>query len=339
MQLGIHNARGDRLSIPNARRKALELYPDSYSLRARLMWTRLPRWGGSYESMETIAREAESRIGANPRLAALYGFIYLDQADVCERRKAYPLAEELCGKAIAFGDDWSFYEERASLRHYELEKPEEALADIEQAIELRPTQASVRLLASRIHFAAGRNDESLAEYELARKLEPEAVELDSWSKWAAQDAKERAHKLFRSDVRGAVALYDVGLRFDPRDADLHCWRAQALAHLERPAEAIAGLEEALRLDPRRFETYQALDRVLLPLGQLDRIIGCWDRFLALEPQHAAGYFERSGTHHHRGNVKQSLADLRKACDLGSSGACDQLEKMSPGPLETRDPAR
>ena len=70
----------------------------------------------------------------------------------------------------------------------------------------------------------------------------------------------------------------------------------------------------------------AMRIVLICTNQYDRIIGYWDRFLALEPNHAQAYLERGGTKHHKGDQPGSQADLKKACELGSAKACEYLQR-------------
>lgn len=290
MLIGIHANRAERSGVLAMRKLGLVLFPTSYSLRARLLWFMSPRWRGSYPEMEEVAKEADAHVAANPRLAALRGFIELDQADQAERRKAYAEAEKLLTRAIERGEDSQFFADRADLRFQRLDRNDLALADIESAIRIRPSLPSIRILAARIHFNSERNEKALEEYELARRLAPGDDEVKTFGTEAAEDLEKEALALQRTDPSAAVAL----------------------------------LELALRFDARRFETVQALDRVLFPRNELDAILAHWDRFLALQPDHAGALFERAGTHHHRGNAAQSQADLKRACALGSKGACEQL---------------
>jgi tetratricopeptide (TPR) repeat protein len=90
------------------------LFPYSFMLRSGYIWTEKPRWGGSYDAMAAIAAEAVQYAEKNPRLLALYGYIYRDQADVLERDDKYKAALKLLDQAIALGDVASFYRDRAS---------------------------------------------------------------------------------------------------------------------------------------------------------------------------------------------------------------------------------
>ena len=58
----------------------------------------------------------------------------------------------------------------------------------------------------------------------------------------------------------------------------------------------------------------------------DRIISYWNAFLALEPENARAYLERSGTYYHKRDFARSLEDLKQACDLGSKEGCKRYKQ-------------
>jgi len=69
-----------------------------------------------------------------------------------------------------------------------------------------------------------------------------------------------------------------------------------------------------------------MDYVLLESKQWDDIIGYWNQFLDLEPDHARAYLERAGTHYHRKDFASSLEDLKAACNLGNDEGCNRYEQ-------------
>jgi tetratricopeptide (TPR) repeat protein len=91
--LGVYNATGDDEGEYQTIEKALELFPESFLMRATYMWAIEPRWGGSYEQMEEFAKEAEAYYDMNPELTVLYGFIYSDQGKRLKSNEKYEHAE------------------------------------------------------------------------------------------------------------------------------------------------------------------------------------------------------------------------------------------------------
>lgn len=72
--------------------------------------------------------------------------------------------------------------------------------------------------------------------------------------------------------------------------------------------------------------YLIMDYVLLESKKWDEIIGYWDQFLDLEPDHAQAYLQRAGTHYQRKDFAGSLNDLKAACNLANQEGCTRFEK-------------
>jgi len=81
----------------------------------------------------------------------------------------------LLDRASACGEAGSFYQSRAALRYEHTENYAEALADAQHADLLKPCNAQLRLLASRILHALGRATAANEELAIARRLDPEYI--------------------------------------------------------------------------------------------------------------------------------------------------------------------
>jgi hypothetical protein len=104
--------------------------------------------------------------------------------------------------------------------------------------------------------------------------------------------------------------------------------------MARPSRRGAGWQRALRRAPPRV----AVQRLpvgkrfvwpdelvgLLGHGADAEILAVWKRFLELDARSAEGYLERAGTYHLAGDAGPARADLKRACELGSSRACALL---------------
>lgn len=121
--LGIYNVQGKDRAEDRVIAKANERFPGSFLIRLTMSWAKQPRWGGSYPQMEALAKEAERFADQNPKIPVLYGLIYQDQADKFRRAEKYDKALALLGKALFFGDHWSFYNDRAEIYHYGFRHP------------------------------------------------------------------------------------------------------------------------------------------------------------------------------------------------------------------------
>jgi tetratricopeptide (TPR) repeat protein len=83
----------------------------------------------------------------------------------------------------------------------------------------------------------------------------------------------------------------------------------------------------VQLDPKHFESYRSLDWVLAKQGKWDAVVEHWNRFLALQPNHARAYLERGGTFFHKRDLKRAFEDAQKACQLGEQEACARTESL------------
>ena len=135
------------------------------------------------------------------------------------------------------------------------------------------------------------------------------------------------HRQAKADLRTAVDAYSLAAAFDDDNPEVYYWRGVARSRLGDFTAALADFDTAIDRNPRYFDAYRMIEAILARDRQWDRILGCWDQFLALEPRHAEAYFERSGTHYHNADMPRALADLRQACQLGSQPACRQLRKL------------
>jgi tetratricopeptide (TPR) repeat protein len=309
-------------------RRSRVLFPYSFMLRSSYIWTEKPRWGGSYAAMARIAAEAASYVDKNPRLLALYGYIYRDQADLLERDDNYKEALKLLDKAIALGDVASFYRDRARFQISYFNRDDLALQDINRSIYLLDTNEESYRIRSQVYFAKGEYEKSFADLHTAELLSPKSSKIKKFQEWAAKKLVFKGYEQAKHDLQQAVELYTLALRFDVDNAETYYWRAVAFDKLNEREAAVADLKNAIRHNPRHFESYRMMDYLLAKEKDWNAIIQYWDKFIALEPDNAAAYFERSGTHYHNKNMKNAMSDLLKACELGSEPACKQYKSVA-----------
>ena len=167
------------------------------------------------------------------------------------RPQGRELAEALTSRAIAYSN---------------LERLQEALADLASALRADPALASGYLTRGEVYTKLGRFDEALADFEQVRVLEPEAPGL----------YRSRGHTEFlRGDYRAALAYFQrVAERRSGAD-QLHAviWVYLAAAHLGQDARAIIAALPA-RADLSRWPGAA----VMLMLGEAtpeEMLAGAW----------------------------------------------------------------
>lgn len=87
------------------------------------------------------------------------------------------------------------------------------------------------------------------------------------------------------------------------------------------------MKRAIILDPSEFLYYSNLDRVLEQRRDWNQIISYWNIYISLNSDDAYAYYERSGTYFNKRDMKASIADAKRAADLGHVAAKEMYEKF------------
>jgi tetratricopeptide (TPR) repeat protein len=325
MRMRMYNADGEAAKEDTAINEARSIFPTSFLIYSAMLKSKLPRWGGSYAEMDKLAQEAFKKVDRNPEMYMLFGQIYADQAWYSRKEKQYDTALALYSKAISYGEHRSFFEERARTYSY-MKDYDRALKDIDYSISLRPTVAASYCLRSTINIYRGNTDGAIQDVRLLKLYFPGDHQTHEWYGWAAKQFLNQGHTVFKTSWERAIAAYDAALEINPQYAEAYYWRGVAYSRLKRMDLAYSDMISAVKYDPRNFESYRMLDYILASQQKWSEIIDHWNQFLSLEPQNADAYFERAGTYRHKGDMKNAIADLRKACSLGKQEACKILKQ-------------
>jgi tetratricopeptide (TPR) repeat protein len=136
----LENARtGSSILVSEYFKKGEKLNPFSYVLRRHYLMSLRPRWGGSYEKMNLFISQTKRFIRIEPTLNSLKGAIDEDKADLLLNEKRYSEALVYFNKSLQFGEEPNSYNGRA-ITNYRLGRHNEALNDINKAIQFRPTK-------------------------------------------------------------------------------------------------------------------------------------------------------------------------------------------------------
>ena len=120
------------------------------------------------------------------------------------------------------------------------------------------------------------------------------------------------HQYARNDPARALAVYAVGLRAAPDDAELLTATARVEQSLGRWEEALAHYTRAQGLDPRSVETARSRARILLWLRRYAEAQAAYDRALALAPTNLDIIQGRAMVPLAQGNLAAARAVLRAA---------------------------
>jgi len=121
-------------------RDAVRRQPTSMLIRARYMYSLRPAWGGSIEALERFANAQQPDARLNPRMSVLLGLADVERGDDLDDDDQWQAALAAYTRALSYGRHWSYFYKRGRI-YRQLEEPERAYADMEQAVAERPGSA------------------------------------------------------------------------------------------------------------------------------------------------------------------------------------------------------
>lgn len=99
----------------------------------------------------------------------------------------------------------------------------------------------------------------------------------------------------------AVARYKKAIAIDPGQADYYAWLAYAYFNeLGKPAKAIESMKKAIEIDPRNYQYHLAVGIFLSKSGRVEEAIAELEEVIRLEPTVAAAHQKLSRLYAERG---------------------------------------
>ncbi len=135
----------------------------------------------------------------------------------------------------------------------ELKQPEKALADVEQALKLKPDLPVAMRIRASILAGSGQFGAAIEELEKLGRADPKDVQI-GLQLALLYSAEKRFGK--------AIAKFTEVIAADPTNQSAWQGRADALLSVGRQAEAVADYEQCLKLDPKDSSVLNNLAWVL-----------------------------------------------------------------------------
>ncbi len=301
--------------------RASQYTPASFSVRGALAHCLLPRWGGSYEALEALAGDSADHVGTNPSLAALAGFVEWDRGTLM-RDSDGDEAVRLYTRAIENGGYSPFYVSRARA-HLHHRRYGDSLADLTQALARAPEEPDALMLRAWTLAAMGRTADAAADVRLVTEIDAPNEILAAFREGELERAVADAKRCYdQGDLATAIARLTTAIDLTGGSAEAYFWRGRAWLKGGEEARSLPDFDAAIRLDPRYFQAYQAVDGIFSRRGDLAGAIRAWTRYLALEPTNGRAYVERATAYFYKGDEAEGLADARAACRLGVKEGCE-----------------
>ena len=217
---------------------------------------------------------------------------------------------------------------------------ERAIADFDQAIELKPDDADAYFNRGVVYYYKGDYDHAIAEYDQAIKLKPDypAAYNNRGLAYADKGDYERAIADFdraielkpdypvaytnrgiayadKGDYERAIADFDRAIEFRPDDAMAHYNRGLAYYYKGDYEQAIADFDQAIKLNPNYAAACCSRGLAYYYKGDYDRAIADYDRAIQLQPDLAEAYYNRGLAYADKGKHDRAIADYDRAIQL------------------------
>ncbi|MSR58134.1 MAG: tetratricopeptide repeat protein [Planctomycetaceae bacterium] len=184
-----------------------------------------------------------------------------------------------------------------------------ATIDYTEAIRLNPKHLGSHLRRAEALAAQNRGKETQAAYDEAVKLFPETVVVIN---------NRGNYRRLTGNLDGAVADFAKALELDPAFGVGFINRGWCLADQNKPQDAKANFDEALKhpLDPSlQFRAYNLRALANASLGDADAALADYDAAVKIAPKEATIYEERACAQFFKKDFAAAANDFAKALEL------------------------
>ncbi len=159
---------------------------------------------------------------------------------------------------------------------YENGKETEALLELEEAIEINPSNSSWHFNKALVLDAKAKFDEAISEYEIALQLNPNDLEI--LNSLAIDYTRTGQYDL-------AIATFEQIQALDPNFEACYCNRIITYTEMGHHDLAEQMFYLAQQINPDCALCYYNIGNSLFARGQYNKAIRCWLRTAELEPAH------------------------------------------------------
>ena len=292
-----HLRAGNRAEAERDLHRVLEADPDNVAARLTLSRTRLAAGdrGAAVQHADAVLAAEPDNAGA----LLIRGVARTGLGDV-------PGARGDLDAALAASPDEatavSAYRARAQVRFAAGEPADAAVADLTEAIALRPEDPEPYFDRARKRIAAGDHDGALADADRARFFLADAA--------TCLDVRGLA-LLSAGRADEAVAAVERALELDPEGVDYHLHLALALDAAGQDERAVTEYARALEADATA-DVHENRGLVHARNGRHDAALADYEAALHLDPQHVSARYNRACAYSRKAKPGTVVDDLRAA---------------------------
>ncbi len=206
-----------------------------------------------------------------------------------------------------------FYKAKAFI---ELNEPQNALPNLNLAIEYNPENSMFYYYRGKLNFDLGKTQQAYDDFNKAvsKKADfPDALNYRGVTKELMGKHAE------------AIDDYNAALALNPKFATAHYNKGTSEAAMQKYKEATASFSQCLVLDPTKIMGFLNRGNCYVMLKDYTAAVADYTSAIALDPKNADAYYNRGAAYQLAGD-NNACPDWRKAQSLGHKRAADVLKE-------------
>ena len=195
---------------------------------------------------------------------------------------------------------------RISDCYFELGEYDEALNNVNQAINMDSTDLSNIAKKANIYYEMGNAKAAISEWDKVLTLQPE---------YGFGYYRRGWFKELVGDMDGALEDLSMAIVLDPEDSYAYVSRGDVYLKQGKKDLAEADFKKVIEIE-NKPEKYECIHYAYQGLGQYEKAIEAMDSIIARDEDRAGNYYDASCLYARMGNKTKSLEYLEKAFELG-----------------------
>ncbi len=197
---------------------------------------------------------------------------------------------------------------------------EQAIADLNQALKLKPDYAEAYNNRGNVYAQNGNYDQAIADITQALKLKPDSAEAYN-NRGAAYNGRGFAYNT-KDDYDRAITDLTQAIKLKPDSAEAYSNRGNVYVNKGNYDQAIADSTQALKFKPDLAEAYAIRGSAYAKKSDYDQAIADLNQALKLKSDLADAYSSRGSVYSIKGDYYQAIRDLTQALKLNKKNADD-----------------
>lgn len=206
-----------------------------------------------------------------------------------------------------------FYKAKALI---ELKEPQNALPNLNLAIENQPTNPMFYYYRGKLFYDQGNPDKAFTDFDKAVSLKADFPDALNYRGVTREVSGKHAEAI--EDYKAAIAA-------NPDYATAYYNKGTSEAALGQYKEALTSFSKCIELDPKKVMSFMNRGNCYVMLKDYPSAITDYTAAIALDPENSDAYYNRGAAYHFSGN-KNACNDWQKAQSLGNKRSADMLKE-------------